>query len=89
MVSEGKIGDMDVLKTGHHGSKTSSNDFFLNAAKPEYAIISLGARNRYGHPHPDVLSRLAASGAQVLRTDLDGTITLKIHNGELSLQKEK
>ena len=89
LVSEGKIGDMDVLKTGHHGSKTSSNDFFLNAAKPEYAIISLGARNRYGHPHPNVLSNLASSGAQVLRTDLDGTITLKIHNGELSLQKEK
>ena len=61
----------------------------LKAVKPEYAVISVGARNRYGHPHPNVLSNLASSGAQVLRTDLDGTITLEINNGEISLQKEK
>ena len=89
LVREGKIGDIDVLKTGHHGSKTSSNDFFLKVARPEYAVISAGRQNRYGHPHPDVLSRLSAAGAQIFRTDLDGTITLEIRNGELSLQKEK
>lgn len=92
LAAERKVGDVDVLKTGHHGSKTSSNDFFLKVVKPEYAVISVGLQNRYGHPHPDVLSRLAASlpgAAQIFRTDLDGTITLEINNGELSLQKEK
>lgn len=89
LVAEGKVGDIDVLKTGHHGSKTSSNDFFLKIVKPEYVVISAGARNRYGHPAQEVLSRIAASGAKIFRTDLDGTITLKINNGELSLQKEK
>lgn len=89
LVAEGKMGDVDVLKTGHHGSKTSTNDFFLKTVKPEYAIISVGRQNRYGHPHPDVLSRLAAANAKIFRTDLDRTITLEINNGQLSLQKEK
>ncbi len=89
LVTEGRIGDIDVLKTGHHGSKTSSNDFFLRAVKPEYAIISAGRQNRYGHPHPDVLSRLAAAGAQIFRTDLDGTITLEIRNGQIYFKKAK
>jgi len=83
LVEEGRVGDVDVLKTGHHGSKTSSNDFFLRVTKTEYAIISSGARNRYGHPAQEVLSRLASAGAQIFRTDLDGTITLEIRNGSL------
>lgn len=87
LVAEGKVGDVDVLKTGHHGSKTSSNDFFLAVVKPEYAVISSGARNRYGHPAQEVLSRLAASGAKIFRTDLDGTITLEIRGGELIWKK--
>ena len=87
LVAEGRVGDVDVLKTGHHGSKTSSNDFFLRVTKPEYAIISSGARNRYGHPAPEVLSRLAAAGAKIFRTDLDGTITLEIRDGNLIWKK--
>lgn len=83
LVAEGKAGDVDVLKIGHHGSKTSSNDFFLAVVKPEYVVISAGARNRYGHPAQEVLSRLAAAGAQIFRTDLDGTIILEIRGGEL------
>ena len=83
LLQKGVLEDIDVLKAGHHGSKTSSNDFFLKAVKPEYAVISVGARNRYGHPHQDVLSRLASAGAKIFRTDLDGTITLEIRNGEL------
>ena len=89
LVAEGRVGDIDVLKTGHHGSKTSSNDFFLRAVKPEYAIISVGRQNRYGHPHPDVISRLASAGAQILRTDINGTIKLNINNGALELFPEK
>ena len=89
LVREGKVGDVNVLKAGHHGSKTSSNDFFLKAIKPEYAVISVGARNRYGHPYQQTLSNLEAIGAQIFRTDINGTITLNINEGRLTLQKEK
>jgi competence protein ComEC len=69
--------DADVLKAGHHGSRTSSSLAFLDAVTPEVVIISLGAGNSYGHPHHEALNRVSASGAQyLLRTDIDGTITL-------------
>lgn len=69
--------DADVLKVGHHGSRTSSSMPFLNAVTPEVVIISLGAGNTYGHPHQDALDRILAAGTQHLfRTDIDGTITL-------------
>ena len=69
--------DADVLKAGHHGSRTSSSLAFLNAVTPELVIISLGAGNSYGHPHEEALDRISAFGVQYLhRTDIDGTITL-------------
>jgi competence protein ComEC len=64
----------DILKVGHHGSKTSSDSDFLAQLASRYAIISAGARNRYGHPTQTVLDKLAAAGAQVLRTDTAGTV---------------
>jgi beta-lactamase superfamily II metal-dependent hydrolase len=69
--------DADVLKAGHHGSRTSSSSPFLNAVTPEVVIISLGAGNTYGHPHQEALDRISAAGTEHLfRTDVDGTITL-------------
>jgi beta-lactamase superfamily II metal-dependent hydrolase len=69
--------DAEVLKVGHHGSRTSSSSSFLNAVTPEIAIISLGAGNSYGHPHQEALDRLSVAGTeQMFRTDVDGTITL-------------
>jgi competence protein ComEC len=74
--------DADVLKAGHHGSRTSSSLDFLNAVTPEVVIISLGAGNSYGHPHQEALDRISAFGAQYLhRTDIDGTITLISNTG--------
>lgn len=64
----------DILKVGHHGSKTSTDQAFLAQVEPTYAIISGGANNRYGHPAPAVIEKLAAAGAQILRTDQTGTI---------------
>ena len=83
--------DADVLKAGHHGSRTSSSLAFLNAVTPEVVIISLGAGNSYGHPHPEALDRISASGAQYLhRTDIDGTITLiSDAGGNISILTEK
>lgn len=63
-----------VLKVGHHGSKGSSGGTFLNAVNADLAVISSGRKNRYGHPHPDTLQRLRESGAEIRRTDLEGTI---------------
>ena len=67
----------DVLKVAHHGSRTSSSAAFLAAARPRLALVSAGAYNRFGHPAPQVLARLDAVGARVVRTDLHGALTLK------------
>lgn len=64
----------DVLKVGHHGSKTSTTEEFLRAVTPSYAIISVGRKNRYGHPYQEVLDRLTSFGSAILRTDQDGDI---------------
>jgi competence protein ComEC len=69
--------DVDVLKIGHHGSKTSTTEGFLHRTLPEYALISVGAKNRYGHPHASVLERLEANGVAVLRTDVLGDLLLE------------
>lgn len=65
----------EVLKVGHHGSKTSTLEVFLRAVHPRLSAISVGARNRYGHPTQEVLDRLEAAGVRTFRTDRDGTIT--------------
>lgn len=75
--------DADVLKVGHHGSKTSTSKEFIGAVSPEIAVISAGRNNRYGHPHQEVLDNLA--GVAILRTDLDGNIKLK--SDGVSLQR--
>lgn len=66
----------DVLKVGHHGSRTSSTPAFLAAVRPAEAVISAGCRNRYGHPHPLTLATLAQAGVRVWRTDHDGAVTV-------------
>ncbi|GMQ79468.1 MAG: hypothetical protein BMS9Abin02_2065 [Anaerolineae bacterium] len=63
-----------VYKAGHHGSDSSSSNSFLTKVAPKIAVISSGADNRYGHPHPAVLRCLADVGAAVLRSDELGTI---------------
>lgn len=67
-----------VLKVGHHGSAGSSSAAFLEAVRPRYAIISVGAGNTYGHPAQAALDRLTAAGAAIYRTDLSGTVTVTI-----------
>lgn len=66
----------DVLKVGHHGSRTSTTQEFLNAVAPSVALISAGYENSFGHPHPDVVSRLEARHATILRTDRFGRATV-------------
>ncbi|MGC0153118.1 DNA internalization-related competence protein ComEC/Rec2 [Chromobacterium vaccinii] len=66
----------DVLIVGHHGSRTSSSEAWLAAVQPSVAVVSAGFLNRYRHPHRETLERLRRQGAAVLRTDLDGALTL-------------
>jgi len=65
-----------VVKVPHHGSRSSSSPGFVAAVAPSVAVISAGARNPFGHPHPEVLERYRRAGALVLRTDRDGAITV-------------
>jgi|HubBroStandDraft_6_1064221.scaffolds.fasta_scaffold00041_56 competence protein ComEC len=65
----------DLLKVGHHGSATSTTPEILEAVKPSFAVISVGFRNSFGIPKPEVLQRLQASGVRVYRTDLNGAVT--------------
>lgn len=74
MLAAGAQLDADVLKVGHHGSASSSTSRFLAAVSPDYAVISVGAGNSYGHPTDEALARLGATGATVLRTDLLGSV---------------
>jgi len=66
-----------ILKVGHHGSRTSSSSSFVKAISPEYAFISAGKDNKYGHPHADVLNIFNQLGVKILRTDLLGTVIMK------------
>jgi len=66
----------DVLKVGHHGSKTSTTEDFLAAVSPKIAVISVGRKNRYGHPAQEVVDRIAAFGAAIFRTDRDHDVRL-------------
>lgn len=73
--------DIDILKVGHHGAKTSTSDEFLTIVKPETSVISVGKTNSYGHPSLDVINSLMQFGSKVLRTDEIGTIEL-VSDGE-------
>ena len=75
---------IDVLKVGHHGSKTSSSKELINEIKPNYSIISVGKNNRYGHPNKEVLDNLEDS--KIYRTDQDGSIIFKIKNNKLKIE---
>ena len=75
---------MDILKVGHHGSKTSSSDTFIKSINPKFSIISVGKKNRYGHPNKEVMSRL--SNSKIYRTDQDGTIEFKINKDNLKIK---
>lgn len=78
------LSNVDVLKIGHHGSKTSSSKEFINEINPNYSIISVGKNNRYGHPNKEVLNNL--SNSKIYRTDQDGSIMFKIKNNKLKIE---
>jgi len=89
LVSRGVPAKTTVLKVSHHGSKYGSVNEFVRKVEPRLAIISVGAKNSYGHPAGDTLMRLAGVGAKVLRTDLSGTISLITDGKSLEIYTER
>lgn len=88
--SYGKKLKCQVLKAGHHGSKTSSTAEFLKLVQPESVVMSLGVNNQYGHPHEALLNRLQKQGIKnIYRTDANGTITIVSDGSSYSITTEK
>lgn len=79
----------DLLKVGHHGSRTSSSAPFLAAVKPSVAAISAGVRNRFGHPHPSTLAALSTRGIEALRTDRGGAIVWQTDGDAVTIERPR
>lgn len=84
MLKSGEELSADVFKASHHGSKTSNTEEFISAVNPEYAVISCGEDNSYGHPHAQTLNTFRAMGIKVFRTDEQGAIIIKSDGRELT-----
>ena len=78
LIDEGLVDSVDLYKVGHHGSKNALDDEEAAVLSPRIALVSAGARNRYGHPAQDTLDRLEAAGARVFRTDEQGDVSCKL-----------
>lgn len=85
ILSNYDIGEIDILKVGHHGSKTSTGEKLLKVIKPKYALISCGKDNKFGHPNESVIDNLSES--KIYRTDLDGSVKIKITNNKIQIEK--
>lgn len=69
--------ESEILKAGHHGSKTSTSDLFMKVVNPRYVVVSAGENNRYGHPHAEVVQRVSDFGAVILETSKEGNIVFE------------
>lgn len=89
MLETGRLEHVRVYKAGHHGSDTSSSEDFIRAISPDYAVIMCGAGNSYGHPHDEVVKRLAEYTRNIYRTDLCGTVTFESDGINLQIRTER
>jgi len=87
LVQQGVSLKSDVLKVGHHGSRTSTSKIFLEAVSPEYAVISAGKENRYGHPHVEVTDMLFNHDVEIVSTMQKGTVTFVSDAKKIWLQE--
>jgi beta-lactamase superfamily II metal-dependent hydrolase len=89
VASDIPVPDVEILKVGHHGSRTASSPAFLASTSPEVAIYSAGAGNSYGHPHQETLAALARIGAKVYGTDVNGTVIITTDGETRAVAAEK
>ncbi|WP_251047794.1 DNA internalization-related competence protein ComEC/Rec2 [Planococcus sp. ISL-109] len=84
-----QLAELTVLKVGHHGSKTSSSQIFLEALEPDVSIVSAGKDNRYGHPSPEVTARFESLDLLLLSTAENGTIRITVKNGNTTIDSSR
>ena len=84
IINDYKIGKIDILKVGHHGSNTSSSKVFIDEIKPLNSVISVGKNNRYEHPNKETLEIL--KGSKIYRTDLNGSVLFRIESNKLQIK---
>ena len=84
LIEKYNLKNIDILKVGHHGSRTSTSKLFIDEINSKYSIISVGKNNRYGHPNKEVLENL--DNSKIYRTDEDGSIMFKIKNNKLKIE---
>jgi competence protein ComEC len=89
IIQTNKFLGTDVLLVPHHGSRTSSSSEFIQAVAPRWAVVPAGYRNRFGHPNREVLERYRAAGVQVLRTDLDGAVSVRLAPASIEVETER
>ena len=87
ILEEYDLKDIDFLKVGHHGSNTSSSKEFINNINPKYSLISVGEKNKFGHPRKSVLDNL--SNSVIYRTDTDGSVMIRINIDKLKIKSCK
>jgi beta-lactamase superfamily II metal-dependent hydrolase len=88
MLAAGIVPDVEILKVGHHGSRTASSVSFLATAQPEVAVYMAGIGNTYGHPHAETISALEAIGASIYGTDVNGTVVVSTNGQTYNVQVE-
>jgi competence protein ComEC len=86
MLEGGQLRPVTLLKVGHHGSRTSSSEAFLDELQPRFAFISDGYLNQFHHPHPDVLQRLGEHHAQIFRPDQRGLLTVRTDGDKVEIE---
>ena len=89
LIEDGVLSDVDILKVAHHGSRYSTSSNFLNIAKPEYSVISVGKYNSYGHPSIEAINRLKRAGSQIIDTRDNGAITIDIYKDSYKITSYK
>lgn len=89
LLTLGKLPDTEVLKVGHHGSQTSSSVALLSALKTDYALISVGEGNRYGHPNQEVLDRFSLMDIPVFRTDQNGAMVVASDGNAVTVRPQR
>lgn len=89
MVNSGRLGHIDVYKAGHHGSKTSSSELFLETISPDIAVISCGQGNSYGHPDQAAVDRIMKHTDKIYRTDICGSVVITSDGESLDVQSER
>jgi len=85
----GRVGPVDLLKVGHHGSRGATGAPWLRELRPAVAVISVGEGNRYGHPSPEALGRLAGAAVEVYRTDRDGSIEVRTDGSSMTIRSRR